>query len=86
MREKIGMEAFAELARRELGATGETARKRTVDTSTELTARGRAEGGLTAAFATKFLAGLADLQLIGGYEPIDGAAALGTESEVTAAS
>ena len=33
----IGMEAFAERARRELLATGETARKRTVDTLEELT-------------------------------------------------
>ena len=33
----MGLEAFAERARRELGATGETARKRTVDTSGELT-------------------------------------------------
>jgi DNA-binding CsgD family transcriptional regulator len=33
----IGMEAFAERARRELQATGETARKRRVDTSAELT-------------------------------------------------
>ena len=35
----MGVEAFAERARRELGATGETARKRTVDTSGELTAQ-----------------------------------------------
>ena len=35
----IGMEAFAERARRELMATGETARKRTVETSEELTAQ-----------------------------------------------
>jgi DNA-binding CsgD family transcriptional regulator len=33
----MGMEAFAERARRELGATGETARKRTVATRIELT-------------------------------------------------
>jgi DNA-binding CsgD family transcriptional regulator len=33
----IGMEAFAERARRELQATGETARKRTADTGHELT-------------------------------------------------
>ena len=33
----IGMEAFAERARRELLATGETVRKRTVDTIDELT-------------------------------------------------
>jgi hypothetical protein len=39
MREEIGMEAFAERARGELGATGETAGKRTVDTSTQLTAQ-----------------------------------------------
>jgi hypothetical protein len=35
----IGMDVFAERARRELGATGETARRRTVETSGELTAR-----------------------------------------------
>jgi DNA-binding CsgD family transcriptional regulator len=35
----IGMEAFAERARTELLATGETARKRTVDTGHELTAQ-----------------------------------------------
>jgi DNA-binding CsgD family transcriptional regulator len=35
----MGVEAFAERARRELGATGETVRKRTVDTSGELTAQ-----------------------------------------------
>jgi len=34
---EIGMEAFAERARRELGATGEKARKRTVATRDELT-------------------------------------------------
>ena len=33
----IGMEAFAERARRELLATGETVRKRTVETRDELT-------------------------------------------------
>jgi len=33
----IGMEAFAERARRELAATGETVRKRTVETSDDLT-------------------------------------------------
>ena len=33
----IGMEAFAERARIELLATGETARKRTIETSEELT-------------------------------------------------
>ncbi len=37
----IGMEAFAERARRELQATGERARKRTVDTRDELTAQER---------------------------------------------
>jgi DNA-binding CsgD family transcriptional regulator len=37
--EAMGIEAFAERARRELEATGETARKRTVDTSGELTAQ-----------------------------------------------
>ncbi len=35
----IGMEAFAERARRELVATGETVRKRSVETSTTLTAQ-----------------------------------------------
>jgi DNA-binding CsgD family transcriptional regulator len=35
----MGIEAFAERARRELGATGETARKRTVETRAELTAQ-----------------------------------------------
>jgi DNA-binding CsgD family transcriptional regulator len=35
----MGIEAFAERARRELLATGETARKRTVETSSELTAQ-----------------------------------------------
>ncbi|MGI8449022.1 MAG: alpha/beta fold hydrolase, partial [Streptosporangiaceae bacterium] len=34
----MGVEAFAERARRELAATGETARKRTVATSSQLTA------------------------------------------------
>jgi hypothetical protein len=34
----MGVEAFAERAARELRATGETARKRTVDTRDELTA------------------------------------------------
>ena len=35
----MGVEAFAERAARELLATGETARKRTVETSDELTAQ-----------------------------------------------
>jgi hypothetical protein len=39
MLDAIGVEAFAERARRELAATGETARKRTVETSSELTAQ-----------------------------------------------
>ena len=39
MFETIGMEAFAERARRELLATGETARKRTDDTRADLTAQ-----------------------------------------------
>ena len=39
MLEAMGMEAFAERARRELRATGETARKRNVETRGELTAR-----------------------------------------------
>jgi DNA-binding NarL/FixJ family response regulator len=37
----MGAEAFAERARRELLATGETVRKRTVDTRDELTAQER---------------------------------------------
>jgi DNA-binding NarL/FixJ family response regulator len=37
----IGMEAFAERARRELQATGGTARKRTVETRDDLTAQER---------------------------------------------
>jgi DNA-binding NarL/FixJ family response regulator len=37
----IGMEAFAERARRELQATGEKVRKRTVDTRDDLTAQER---------------------------------------------
>ena len=39
MLEANGMEAFAERARRELRATGETARKRRVDTQSQLTAQ-----------------------------------------------
>ncbi|MCW2933488.1 MAG: LuxR family transcriptional regulator fused with ATPase domain [Actinomycetia bacterium] len=39
MLDAMGIEAFAERARRELAATGETARKRTVETTTELTAQ-----------------------------------------------
>ncbi len=39
MLEDMGMQAFAERARRELAATGETARKRTVPASTQLTAQ-----------------------------------------------
>jgi ATP/maltotriose-dependent transcriptional regulator MalT len=39
MLEAIGMEAFAERARRELNATGETVRKRTVETLDQLTAQ-----------------------------------------------
>jgi DNA-binding NarL/FixJ family response regulator len=35
----MGLDAFAERARRELRATGETARKRTLDTGGELTAQ-----------------------------------------------
>ena len=36
---EMGLEAFAERARRELRATGETARKRTAETSSQLTAQ-----------------------------------------------
>ncbi len=39
MLDAMGVEAFAEQARRELLATGETARKRTVGTSDQLTAQ-----------------------------------------------
>jgi DNA-binding CsgD family transcriptional regulator len=39
MLDAMGMEAFAERARRELLATGETARRRTVQTTAELTAQ-----------------------------------------------
>jgi DNA-binding CsgD family transcriptional regulator len=39
MLDAMGIEAFAERARRELAATGETARKRTVETTGQLTAR-----------------------------------------------
>jgi DNA-binding CsgD family transcriptional regulator len=39
MLDEIGMEAFAERARKELLATGETARKRTIETVNELTAQ-----------------------------------------------
>ena len=44
----IGMEAFAERARRELLATGETARKRTVETLEELTPQERQVARLAA--------------------------------------
>ena len=48
----IGMEVFAERARRELAATGETARQRTVETRDTLTPQeaqiaGLARGGLS---------------------------------------
>ncbi len=39
MLDEMGIEAFAERARRELAATGETTRKRTVQASTQLTAQ-----------------------------------------------
>ncbi|MCW2654338.1 MAG: regulatory protein LuxR [Mycobacterium sp.] len=39
MLEAMGIEAFADRARRELAATGETARKRTVETTLQLTAQ-----------------------------------------------
>jgi DNA-binding CsgD family transcriptional regulator len=39
MLDAMGVRAFAERARRELAATGETARKRTMETSSELTAQ-----------------------------------------------
>ena len=39
MLDAMGVGAFAERARRELAATGETARKRTVETAVELTAQ-----------------------------------------------
>jgi DNA-binding CsgD family transcriptional regulator/Spy/CpxP family protein refolding chaperone len=52
MLEEMGFAAFAERARRELAATGETARKRTLPASTELTAQeaqvaGMARDGLS---------------------------------------
>jgi DNA-binding CsgD family transcriptional regulator len=46
MLDAIGMEAFAERARRELHATGEKVRKRTVDTRDELTPQERQIAGL----------------------------------------
>ncbi len=46
MLEAMGIEAFAERARRELEATGETARKRTVQTNGELTAQEAVIAGL----------------------------------------
>ena len=39
MLDAMGLAAFAERARRELAATGETVRKRTVETTTTLTAQ-----------------------------------------------
>jgi DNA-binding NarL/FixJ family response regulator len=39
MLDAMGIDAFADRARRELAATGETARKRTVETTGELTAQ-----------------------------------------------
>ena len=39
MLDTMGVEGFAERARRELAATGETARKRTVETRDDLTAQ-----------------------------------------------
>ena len=46
MLDAMGMEAFAERARKELAATGETARKRTVEAVTELTAQEAQIAGL----------------------------------------
>jgi DNA-binding CsgD family transcriptional regulator len=46
MLDAMGMQAFAERARRELRATGETARKRSVETNTELTAQESQIAGL----------------------------------------
>jgi hypothetical protein len=43
----MGIEAFAERARRELDATGETPRKRTVETTVEVTAQETQIGNLT---------------------------------------
>jgi DNA-binding CsgD family transcriptional regulator len=37
MLDAMGIEAFADRARRELAATGETARKRTIETTSQLT-------------------------------------------------
>jgi DNA-binding CsgD family transcriptional regulator len=39
MLDAMGMAGFAERARKELAATGETARKRTIETASELTAQ-----------------------------------------------
>jgi DNA-binding CsgD family transcriptional regulator/tetratricopeptide (TPR) repeat protein len=39
MLDEMGMEGFAERARKELAATGETVRKRTIETTTDLTAQ-----------------------------------------------
>jgi hypothetical protein len=44
----IGIEAFAERARRELAATGETVRRRTVETTVELTPQEAQIAGLAA--------------------------------------
>jgi hypothetical protein len=49
----IGMEAFAERARRELQATGETARKRTVETRDDLTAQERQIAELAGSFRSR---------------------------------
>ena len=46
MLEAMGVEAFAERAGRELRATGETARKRTVERTVELTAQEAQVAGL----------------------------------------
>jgi ATP/maltotriose-dependent transcriptional regulator MalT len=46
MLQEMGIGAFADRARRELAATGETARKRTVETTLELTAQEAQVAGL----------------------------------------
>jgi DNA-binding CsgD family transcriptional regulator len=46
MLDAMGIGAFAERARRELGATGETARKRTIEHAVELTAQEAQVAGL----------------------------------------
>jgi len=62
----MGMDAYAERARRELRATGETARKRQVETRGELTAQ-EAAGAKMWATETQWEIIDRCLQLHGGY-------------------